>query len=205
MKQPKRNFVIEYKSGRRRSAATQSSSIWGNLDLKSVAEAVEADLPKPASGIDGPAEVATSKHSAQDIVTKRNAPTNHICSQHGEDVGAGVDPGALVDHALGSGTEAIDANDVGSLAKDNATGETARSEPSGAEQKRRRVRKSGARVTRMPVQPILAKPKLVSRSEADKELADLFQLEEENRQLRRLLIVKLHEENGWLRERLQRG
>jgi hypothetical protein len=206
MKQPKRNFVIEYKSGRHRSVTTQSNSIWGDLDLKSVARAVETDLPGQSSGIDGPAEDAVSMHSEQHIVAETIAATDIISPRVGEHAAESVDPGAPIDHdALIDGEAAVGANDVRNLAEGDATGEPARAKPSDAKHKLRRVRQLSAGAGRKPVKPMLAKPKPASLSEVDDELADLFQLEEENRQLRRLLVTKLREENAWLSERLQRG
>jgi hypothetical protein len=205
MKQPKRNFVIEYKSGRRRSATTQSSSIWGNLDLKSVAHAVETDMPTPVIGIDAATD-SHSRHSAQDIVAEADAPASVASPPDGDDAVAGVDPGTLVDNdALVDSEETIGANDAIGSPEGDATGEAARSESGGSEPTRRRVRKANVRADRQPVKPKSAKTKLVSLSEADKELADLFQLEEENRQLRRLLVGKLRKDNEWLRDRLRRG
>ncbi len=43
MKNPNRNIVVEYKNKRTRKG---SSSLWGNLDLKSIARQVEADAPQ---------------------------------------------------------------------------------------------------------------------------------------------------------------
>jgi hypothetical protein len=43
MKRPQ-NFVVEFKSGRRRND-TRSGSIWGNTDLKALVRAAEADAP----------------------------------------------------------------------------------------------------------------------------------------------------------------
>ncbi len=43
MKNPIRNVVVEYKNKRTRKG---SSSLWGNLDLKSITEQVEADAPQ---------------------------------------------------------------------------------------------------------------------------------------------------------------
>lgn len=45
MKKPQRSFVVEYKSSRRKVDSKAPSSIWGNLDLKSVARDVETALP----------------------------------------------------------------------------------------------------------------------------------------------------------------
>ena len=43
MKKTQRSFAVEYKSGRRRTDA-KPNSIWGNLDLKSVARDVEKSV-----------------------------------------------------------------------------------------------------------------------------------------------------------------
>lgn len=43
MKNPIRNVVVEYKNKRARKG---SASLWGNLDLKSIARQVEADAPE---------------------------------------------------------------------------------------------------------------------------------------------------------------
>lgn len=43
MRKPQRNFVVEFKSGRRRQTS-KPVSIWGNLDLKAVSAAVSADV-----------------------------------------------------------------------------------------------------------------------------------------------------------------
>ena len=44
MKTQQRKFVVEFKSGRRRSAK-QPDSIWGNADLKSLARQAQAEAP----------------------------------------------------------------------------------------------------------------------------------------------------------------
>jgi hypothetical protein len=45
MKKPQRSFVVEYKTGRRKVDSKAPSSIWGSLDLESVARDVETALP----------------------------------------------------------------------------------------------------------------------------------------------------------------
>jgi hypothetical protein len=206
MKQPKRDFVVEYKSGRHRPVTPQINSIWGDLDLKSVAQEVERDLPGQSTGIDGPAEVALPRDSAQHIAAETNAPTNIISPPNDENAIESVDSGTPVDHdGLIDGEEAIGTNDARGSAECEATGEPVGLEPGGAEHKLRRVRQAGASAGGRRVKQRLAKPKLALLSEADRELADLLKLEEENCQLRRLLVAKLREENNWLHDRLQRG
>lgn len=70
------NFVVEYKSSRR-LAKTQPSSIWGNLDLKSVARQVEADhgIPAgvPAEFIPLPREETAAETARADQLPGRSA------------------------------------------------------------------------------------------------------------------------------------
>jgi hypothetical protein len=44
MKTPRRSFVVEYKSPRRRSG-TQPNAVWGNVDIKALVRDAEADAP----------------------------------------------------------------------------------------------------------------------------------------------------------------
>ncbi|MBX5242024.1 hypothetical protein [Rhizobium sp. NLR22b] len=44
MKTPQRNFVVEFKSGRRR-LTTQANSIWGNTDIKAFIRQAETEAP----------------------------------------------------------------------------------------------------------------------------------------------------------------
>lgn len=203
MKQPKRNFVTEYKSGRRRSTTVRSGSIWGDLDLKSLARAIETDLPKQDIEIDGPAGHPRSEDLAQDPFSVADAPMNSVSAPVVQNAAGDVNLGALADHdALIDGEETENGNHTTGFAEIASTREPARSEPIDAKHKVRRVRQGGASTGRKPAETVQAQETLY---DSDKELADLFQLEEENRQLRRLLVTKLREENAWLRERLLGG
>lgn len=158
-------------------------------------------MPKPITEIEAAMD-SPSRHAAEDIAAEANAPANVASPSDADD--AVARQAVLDNNALVDSEETIGANHAIGSAEGDATEEVARSETGGSEPIRRRVRKTNARGDRQPVKPKPAKTELVSLSEADKELADLFQLEEENHHLGRLLVAKLREENGWLRDRLQR-
>ncbi|MGO7169631.1 hypothetical protein AB9F47_21520 [Rhizobium leguminosarum] len=66
MKTENRNFVVEFKSGRRRSPG-KTNSIWGNTDLKALAREVEQKAPHLFAGVDDDAvsdhcNLASSNH-----------------------------------------------------------------------------------------------------------------------------------------------
>lgn len=162
-------------------------------------------MPKPAVGSDGAMD-SPSRHPEKTIVTEAEAPASVASLPNGYDGVAGVEPATLVDNnGLVESEETNGADDAIGSAECDATEETASSDSGGSERIHRRVRKPNARGDRQSAKPKPAKTKLVSLSEADKGLADLFQLGEENRQLRRLLVVKLRKDNDWLRDRLRRA
>lgn len=76
MKKPQRNFVVEYKSGRRKSDVKSPSSIWGNLDLKSVARDVETVLPPQVSG-DGKIEAVEHTRPPHEPAPATQVPDPH--------------------------------------------------------------------------------------------------------------------------------
>jgi hypothetical protein len=174
MKKPQRSFVVEYKSGRRKVDSKAPSSIWGSLDLKSVARDVETALPVQSEP-SKPRETSVSSH-----IPEQSAPTS-----------ASID---IVDIA---GLE-VSTDDV-SAAPDRAD-----EQGIGAAVPAIRGRKSGtpARGRRSPAGRRLPQDRReipVEQNEPD----DLDRLEEENRLLRTMLAAKLRKENSWLRERLQ--
>lgn len=60
MKRPQNNFVVEYKRGSRRQPL-KPTSIWRNLDLKSISRDVQADASSNDSSI--PANRSDQNHS----------------------------------------------------------------------------------------------------------------------------------------------
>lgn len=72
MKNPNRNIVVEYKNKRTRKG---SSSLWGNLDLKSIARQVEADAPQ------SPVEVRVQPDLSKPIERKSETTTINAVPQ----------------------------------------------------------------------------------------------------------------------------
>jgi hypothetical protein len=74
MKTPQRPFIVEHKSGRRRSES-RPRSIWGDTDLKALVKAAETDAPhlfKPGSTADLP---VGGNDAAPDPVVRRPVTT----------------------------------------------------------------------------------------------------------------------------------
>ncbi|MBR7653783.1 hypothetical protein KCX83_15800 [Brucella oryzae] len=72
MKNPIRNVVVEYKNKRARKG---SASLWGNLDLKSIARQVETDAPQ------SPLDAQVEPDLSQPIERKAEATTIKAVSQ----------------------------------------------------------------------------------------------------------------------------
>ncbi|MQY45816.1 hypothetical protein GAO09_07055 [Rhizobiales bacterium RZME27] len=173
MKKPQRSFVVEYKSGRRKLDSKAPSSIWGNLDLKSVARDVEVVLVQ--SEPSKPGETSAPAH-----VPEQSAPTS-----------ASID---MVDIA---GLE-VSIDDV-SAAPDRADEQDIGAAVPAI---RRRKSGRAVRERRSPAGRRLPQDRRQTPVEHN-EPDDLEQLEVENRLLRTMLAAKLRKENSWLRERLQ--
>lgn len=186
MKKPQRNFVIEYKSGRRKTDAKAPSSIWGNLDLKSVARDVETVLPPQLPGdahlVASEPDRPPEEPAPADQVPDRDAPIST-----GIDV---VEPSRYEDTATGDVGAAQDQNDAQEHADRGAPERQAR--------KPRKVSKGRSAPGNLPLPQDGNTP-----IEHDIEPGAIEQLEEENRLLKAMLAAKLRKENAWLRERLQ--
>ncbi|MGO7860101.1 hypothetical protein [Rhizobium ruizarguesonis] len=185
MKTQQRKFVVEFKSGRRRSAK-QPESIWGNADLKSLARQAQAEAPHlfeantigTASEKQGPSQPHSSPE--KDIVFSAEAAGEYVG-------GLSVDTehlGAPVEHK--SGIAALD-----SLPEEQA------SQPQPPTIKRRRRRAGLEKAASVSERPSTPAPNDASRDE-------LTVLYEENRQLKGLLAEHLLQQNVELRKMLER-
>ncbi|MGF9566895.1 hypothetical protein AAIH70_25650 [Neorhizobium sp. BT27B] len=173
MKKPLRSFVVEYKSGRRKVESKAPSSIWGNLDLKSVARDVEVALVQSEPSKPG-------KASAPAHIPEQSAPTSSSIDM--------VDIGGLevsIDD-VSAAPDRADEQDIGAAVPAISRRKSGRA-----------VRERRSPAGRRLLQDRRQIP--VEQNEPD----DLERLEEENRLLRTMLAAKLRKENSWLRERLQ--
>lgn len=219
MKKVQRSFSVEYK-GRRRPGP-KSSSIWGDMDLKSVARDVEEE-PRPFV----PGKQADGK-SVSDLSNLNAEPSGALLT---EPVGQHTTAAAKEEMIMADESDTM--TDVEAPTIDEtpippkkqrqprakkATAEAvsvdAAAEPTigspGAVGKQKRGRKpksiDGAGTAKRS--PMKRGPKVVQAAPvvpaAVEEMADLLQLEEENQRLRKLLAEKLRAENADLRKRLK--
>ncbi len=176
MRTTQRNFVVEYKN--RRQAQAQSPSIWGNLDLRAVALQIETD------GVLPDVDRADAEPLANAVVPDlASAPSIEPCvptatALTGEDNSG---PRGL-EHEL----PAIDK----SAAHDNPP----------IAIKPARSSKPDKRAS-IPERVVDARLEVFAHENGED---DLNALEEENRRLKRLMIVKFHQENTELRSMLKR-
>ncbi|RFB88795.1 transcriptional regulator [Rhizobium leguminosarum bv. trifolii] len=221
MKKVQRSFAVEYKNGRRK-LDTRSNSIWGNMDLKSVARDLEEEampflsgssqsgksddmsLPKADQAkrlLTPPLGASTTASDKQEIIMADETAT--ITSADGPTVGETPiapkkqrKPRAKKAAALETASTDATAEPAAALAG-----------PSSGRRRGRKVKaiESTASAKRAPVRRA---PKAVQAAQAAPmtaidEMADLLQLEEENQRLRKLLAEKLRAENADLRKRLK--
>jgi len=222
LKKVQRSFAVEYKTGRRK-LDTRPNSIWGNMDLKSVARNLEEEalpflsgsslsgksnnemsLPEPDQAealLTPPLGTSTTASDAQemsmadetDTATSADAP---IVVETPIAPKKQRKPRAKKAAALESPSADAMAEPAAALAGAGGVkrrGRKARVIEATASAKRAPVRRAPKAVQTAPAAPMTAID----------EMADLLQLEEENQRLRKLLAEKLRAENADLRKRLK--
>lgn len=221
LKKVQRSFAVEYKSGRRKPDP-KSNSIWGNMDLKSVAldleeearpfvldghlvsnTAGEISLSKAAPA--GPLLTPRIGQHTTAAVTRETIMADEIDTLTTSDAPAVVEtPIALKKQrkprAKRAATEAVsvDAAAEPAVASSGAT----------EKQKRKGKAKSADDAGTAKRASVKRAPKAVQTAPAAQaapsdEMADILQLEEENQRLRKLLAEQLRAENADLRKRLK--
>jgi hypothetical protein len=227
VKKVQRSFVVEYKSGRRKTDPN-SNSIWGNMDLKSVArDAQEEAMPFLTRG----EQVGASESEASLPLVKRMGPlltpsighpTTATATQ--ETFMADENDTTTISDAPASVVAAIDAPKkqrkprAKKAAPETASVEVAAEPevaldtPAGKRGKQTRGRKPKSNEVAVSAKkaPVKRGPKVVQAAipapaAAIDEMAELMQLEEENQRLRKLLAEKLRADNADLRKRLNLG
>jgi hypothetical protein len=175
-----RSFVVEYKSSRRQNKVS-ASSIWGNTNLKAIAQAVAEDLPIGQFQSDDRAPSAAVTPTIKTVSNIQDRP-----------------PASLSEPDVISGEPAspvrVIPDETGAAAVDNPIIDTKREEgPARSTQHNRLVK-------RKAVVPIGRQQTAVLITDDD----SLSALELENNRLRRLLIERLKSENERLTEMLAR-
>jgi len=218
VKKLQRSFVVEYRSARRK-LNSKSNSIWGEMDLKSVAKDLQEEampfLPEaPQLSISGISFDGQEQVAPLSILPVENEAGAMPLQQTimADDIGAEtVTPAAATSGVRETNRKSRprkatpEPTTVSDLAEPVATLSVA-----AGRQTRGRTAKSRERAiaaTRAPVEraPKDARTATTSRVPAGDEIADLLQLELENKRLRRLLVDKLRAENADLRKRLNLG
>lgn len=220
MKKVQRSFAVEYKSGRRRPDI-KSNSIWGNLDLKSVARDVEEATPFPSTGSQGgksgnEANLPQAKQ-AEALLTPQVEDRTTVLDKQEMIIADEIETATDVDAPAIVETPISPKKQRKPRAK-KVTPETASveaaAEPAMAlgaaagKQKRGRRAKAvedagSAKRTLVKRAPTAVQTAIVVPTATVDEMADLLQLEEENQRLRKLLAEKLRAENADLRKRLK--
>ncbi|SCB61584.1 hypothetical protein GA0061105_12028 [Rhizobium aethiopicum] len=186
MKTPQRKFVVEFKSGRRRST-TQSNSIWGNTDFKAFVRQVETEAPHLFESKLGPDALGQLGKMPQD-------------QQPGNQLNDSDD--ANRNQLAASLTELVQIvpsqNDHGQFASISQSKKHSIKRPARIatriDEKRSRNQIDGA------VDGGMAS----SAGFLEAPIDELAALDDENRHLRALLIKHLHQENLQLRKMLER-
>ncbi|WP_430256911.1 transcriptional regulator [Neorhizobium sp. DAR64872/K0K18] len=213
MKKPQRNFAIEYKSGRRKLDA-KPTSIWGNMDLKSVARDVEEEamplLPEGLKMVESGLNVQLpSVVSLQPFLTPPDATAT--TAEEPKEMLMADDTETLNDVEMPAPEEEPIAakKQRKPRAKKTSVVATTAEGTAGTDGRKKRGRKPRVSVDPTPVEP--AAPKLAptpdriaddAATSSRDEMADLLQLEAENQKLRKMLAEKLRAENADLRKKL---
>ncbi|MBX5041250.1 hypothetical protein HJB51_10740 [Rhizobium lentis] len=187
MKTPQRNFVVEFKSGRRRTA-TPTNSIWGNTDLKAFVRQAETEAPHLFEPKLGPDALGHSGEMPQE-------------QQPGNQLDASDD--ANQNQPAASVTEPVHVvpsqNDYGQFA-------------SISQSKKRSINRPARIATRVDEKPsrnqidgaVDEGGRASSAGPLEAPIDELAALDAENRHLKALLIKHLHQENLQLRKMLER-
>jgi len=184
MKNPNRNIVVEYKNKRTRKG---SSSLWGNLDLKSIAEQVEADAPQ------SPMEVRVQPDLPKPIERRTENATTKVVA-HAEPVIEQVEE-ALSEPEL-SNMDASKPEEASLATEELQTANMAENSV---------VREKKPSVPRRKKKSVPVKREAVSRIAAEPDIqAELSALEIENADLKRELAARLRMENRQLLKMLRR-
>jgi hypothetical protein len=214
VKKVQRRFVVEYKSGRQKSDP-KSNSIWGNMDLKSVARDVEEEaIPfVPDTHVVNKSEAdrfPSTAATAEPLLTPRiGQDTTTAMTQEtsmADEIDTMTTPDALAvvetpiaptkqrqPRAKKASPDTASADDAAEPAVTSAgaaekqkRGRKAKLIESASTAKRAPVKRASKAVQSTPVAPTAPALPIAAAGASD-EMADLLQLEEENQRLRKRL------------------
>ncbi|WP_209893846.1 transcriptional regulator [Rhizobium leguminosarum] len=216
MKKVQRSFTVEYRSDRRKRNSN-SNSIWGDMDLKSVAQDLQDEamplLPETYEVSSAGMSFAGEQQAAMLLTPPIEQETNASALQEtimADDINTTTDADTPATAAPAPKKErkprakkaapetasaAVSAQPVAALSAAVGKpkgGRKAKSDEGATSAKRAPVKRA-AKAVQAATAPSVA---------AVDEFADLLQLEEENQRLRKQLAEKLRAENADLRKRL---
>ncbi|MBA8880880.1 transcriptional regulator [Phyllobacterium myrsinacearum] len=215
MKKAQRGFAIEYKSSRRKSEP-KSNSIWGNINLTAVVQdmqeekssflQVDAQSISPAGEgnlpAGDPAELFLTEMSVHQTTVPNLEETIMADEDTTIDAGApaNVAPAAPKMQRKPRARKAVAEAGPVEIGVGTAAGKQKNARKPRSDQGKSRAK-------RLPISHASKTAQTVTAltSAAIDEIADLEELEEENRKLRALLAEKLRAENAELRKRLNLG
>ncbi|MQB07173.1 transcriptional regulator [Agrobacterium tumefaciens] len=220
MKKVQRSFAVEYRSGRRK-LNSNPTSIWGDMDLKSVARDLQ-DEAMPF--LTGTSEVSSARMSfageqqAAPLLTPPLAQETNASALQETRMADENDTmtDAETPAATGPDVPKKERKPRARKAAPETTSAAVSAQPAAASDaaavkpKRGRKAKSNEGEKSAKRAPVKRAPKAVQAATAPSaatvdEFADLLELEEENQRLRKLLADKLRAENADLRKRLNLG
>jgi hypothetical protein len=220
LKKVQRSFVVEHKSGRRKPEL-KSSSIWGHMDLKSVARDVEEEAMPFLSGnqqggkagrqVSSPEPIHAAPLLTRPLGQPTSAPdTQEMIMADETDTTTNADAPAIVENSVAPKKQRQPR--ARKAAPETATADVTADAATGLNGRQKNGRKAKAvdgtakaRRTAVKRAPKDAQAAPVVSAAVHDEMADLLQLEQENQKLRKLLADKLRSENADLRKRLQLG
>ncbi|MCQ1775904.1 transcriptional regulator [Neorhizobium galegae] len=220
MRKVQRSFAVEYRSGRRK-VNSNPNSIWGDMDLKSVAQDLQDEATPLLTGtseVISSERVFTGEEQASALLTlpmeqQTNVPALQETRMADEnntmtdvDTPAAAAPDVPKKERKPRARKAVPETVSAAVSAQPA----AASNAAVGKPKRGRKAKSDEGATSAKRAPVKRAPKAVQAAAipstaAVDEFADLLQLEEENQKLRKLLAEKLRAENVDLRKRLNLG
>ncbi|EJB02287.1 hypothetical protein Rleg9DRAFT_7319 [Rhizobium leguminosarum bv. trifolii WSM597] len=220
MKKVQRSFTVEYRSGRRK-LNSDSNSIWGDMDLKSVAQDLQDEamplLPETHQVSRAGMSFAGEQQAAMLLTLPMEQETNVPALQETRmadenntmtdaDTPAAAAPDVPKKERKPRAKKAVpEAASAAVSAQPAAASNAVAGKPN-----RGRKAKSDGGATSAKRAPVKRAPKVMQAAAAPSvvagdEFADLLQLEVENQRLRKLLAEKLRTENADLRKRLNLG
>lgn len=188
MRTPRASFVVEYKTSRRQGK-NRPSSIWGNLDLQAVARAVEAENTElaQASRRSLAASEETSASQPQEVGVQYQARTeNPLASPTAMSLASEGKPGVAQGSAQG-----VEASSQKQLASTPGWAPGSGSKP--------RAGRGHSVIEERLAAPYHRNPPWQYVS-----VEELAALEAENRYLKRLMVIKLREDNERLKSMFRR-